>query len=222
MGDPAGVGPEAIVGAWREPAVHRFCRPLVVGHPRVLRRAVDLLGLELEVQEIATSDEALPTAALIPCLSACAAEAADVPPGAVDRRGGQAAYDVLSAAAGLALTNQIDAICTAPLHKGALWLAGHHYPGHTELLAERLRHRSLCDDALPARGQGGQRPARLGDRPCDPAHGAARRVRLDQPAVGAGKGAAGRRRDAAFGGRAAADRRLRAKPARRRRRPVRR
>ncbi len=108
----------------------------MVGHPRVLRRAVDLLGLELEVQEIATPDEALPTAALIPCLSACAAEAADVPPGAVDRRGGQAAYDALSAAAGLALTNQIDAICTAPLHKGALWLAGHHYPGHTELLAE--------------------------------------------------------------------------------------
>ena len=25
---------------------------------------------------------------------------------------------------------------TAPLHKAALWQAGHHYPGHTELLAE--------------------------------------------------------------------------------------
>ena len=30
----------------------------------------------------------------------------------------------------------IDAITTAPLHKAALWQAGHHYPGHTELLAE--------------------------------------------------------------------------------------
>jgi 4-hydroxythreonine-4-phosphate dehydrogenase len=72
----------------------------------------------------------------MPCLRACAAEAADVPPAAVDRRGGQAAYDALVAAAGLALAGQIDALCTAPLHKGALWAAGHQYPGHTELLAE--------------------------------------------------------------------------------------
>jgi 4-phospho-D-threonate 3-dehydrogenase / 4-phospho-D-erythronate 3-dehydrogenase len=40
------------------------------------------------------------------------------------------------AAARLALGRQVDAITTAPLHKEALQLAGHHYPGHTELLAE--------------------------------------------------------------------------------------
>ncbi len=136
MGDPAGVGPETIVGAWCDPAVHEFCRPLVVGHPRVMQRAVDLLGQRIEVVEVATPGEALPTAAVLPCLAACAAEAADVPVATVDRRGGQAAYDALAAAAALALSDQIDAICTAPLHKGALWLAGHHYPGHTELLAE--------------------------------------------------------------------------------------
>ena len=44
MGDPAGVGPEIIVGAWAEPAVHEWCRPLVVGHPEILRRAVELCG----------------------------------------------------------------------------------------------------------------------------------------------------------------------------------
>ena len=43
QGDPAGVGPEIIVGAWTETAVHQFCRPLVVGHPEILRRAVELL-----------------------------------------------------------------------------------------------------------------------------------------------------------------------------------
>ncbi len=80
--------------------------------------------------------EALPTADVIPCLPACASEAIDVPPATIDRRGGQAAYDALVAAAGLALAGQIDAVCTAPLHKAALWLAGHRYPGHTELLAE--------------------------------------------------------------------------------------
>jgi len=136
LGDPAGVGPETIVGAWRDPSVHEVCRPLVVGHPEILRRAVALLGHDIKVQEVALPEEALPTVDVIPCLRACADEAVDVPPGAVDRRGGQAAYDALVAAAGLALAGQIDALTTAPLHKKALWLAGHHYPGHTELLAE--------------------------------------------------------------------------------------
>jgi 4-hydroxythreonine-4-phosphate dehydrogenase len=36
----------------------------------------------------------------------------------------------------LASAGEVDAICTAPLNKEALHLAGHEYPGHTELLAE--------------------------------------------------------------------------------------
>ena len=42
LGDPAGIGPEIIVGAWTETVVHEWCRPLVVGHPEVIRRAVEL------------------------------------------------------------------------------------------------------------------------------------------------------------------------------------
>jgi 4-hydroxythreonine-4-phosphate dehydrogenase len=55
----------------------------------------------------------------------------------VDARGGQAAYDALVQAADLALAGRVDGIVTAPLNKAALWAAGHRYPGHTELLAER-------------------------------------------------------------------------------------
>ena len=42
QGDPAGIGPEIIVGAWSETVVHDYCRPVVVGHPEVMCRAVDL------------------------------------------------------------------------------------------------------------------------------------------------------------------------------------
>ncbi len=45
----------------------------------------------------------------------------------------------------LALAGRIDGLVTAPLHKAALWRAGHHYPGHTELLAERC---GVCDFAM--------------------------------------------------------------------------
>ena len=49
LGDPAGVGPEIIAGAWIETVLHEWCRPVVVGNPRVLRRAVALWQTGLEV-----------------------------------------------------------------------------------------------------------------------------------------------------------------------------
>jgi 4-hydroxythreonine-4-phosphate dehydrogenase len=136
LGDPAGVGPETIVGAWSDPAVHEFCRPLVIGHPEIVRRAVQLLKSPARVVEIRSPDEAKPAIDLIPCLKSGSDEAVNVLPGAIDARGGQAAYDALLVAARLALDGEIDGLTTAPLHKAALWRAGHKYPGHTELLAE--------------------------------------------------------------------------------------
>lgn len=136
MGDPAGVGPETIAGAWQDPALLAVCRPLVVGHAGVMRRAAALRGLRAEVQEITAPDQADPAPARIPCLTVCSGDVLDLPPGQIDARGGEAAYRALLAAAELAIAGQIDGLTTAPLHKGALWLAGHQYPGHTELLAE--------------------------------------------------------------------------------------
>ncbi len=136
MGDPAGIGPEVIAAVWQDERVHAMCHPLVVGNPRVFERACDLVAPTVRVVTIESPEEATPTIDVMPCIAACQASAADVPPGVIDARGGQAAYDALVAAARLALANRIDAIVTAPLSKAALWQAGHHYPGHTELLAE--------------------------------------------------------------------------------------
>jgi 4-hydroxythreonine-4-phosphate dehydrogenase len=50
--------------------------------------------------------------------------------------GGRVAYQAVVAAAQACLDGQARALVTAPLNKEALHLAGHDYPGHTELLAE--------------------------------------------------------------------------------------
>jgi len=136
QGDPAGIGPEIIVGAWQHPAIHQRCRPLVVGHPEILRRAVALLGADLRVVEVGAPEEAEPSPAAIPCIRAGSDDVLEVAAGALDARAGQAAFDALVAAARLALAGRVDAIATAPLHKEALRRAGHAYPGHTEILAE--------------------------------------------------------------------------------------
>ncbi|HEY2893423.1 MAG TPA: 4-hydroxythreonine-4-phosphate dehydrogenase PdxA [Pirellulales bacterium] len=136
LGDPTGIGPEIVVRAWSDPAVHAFCRPMVVGHPEIVRRAATLLDQPARVLPISKPAEAKPTPTDIPCISVGNDEVLRAPPGQVDARGGQAAYEALVAATKLALGGEVDAITTGPLHKAALWQAGHHYPGHTELLAE--------------------------------------------------------------------------------------
>jgi 4-hydroxythreonine-4-phosphate dehydrogenase len=136
LGDPAGVGPEIIAGAWTETVLHEWCRPVVVGNPEVLRRAVALWKTGLEVATIDSAAKARPSPGVIPCVACGANDAALVKPGQIDPRGGQAAYDALVAAARMALAGEVQAITTTPLHKEALHRAGHDYPGHTELLAK--------------------------------------------------------------------------------------
>jgi 4-phospho-D-threonate 3-dehydrogenase / 4-phospho-D-erythronate 3-dehydrogenase len=136
MGDPAGVGPEIIAGAWPETIVHDWCRPLVVGHPEIMRRAVELWRTDVSVVEIDAPASAAPSPGAIPCIRCMSDDVLSVPPGAIDARAGQAAFDAVVAAARLALARDVDAITTAPIHKEAVNRAGHRYPGHTELLAE--------------------------------------------------------------------------------------
>jgi 4-hydroxythreonine-4-phosphate dehydrogenase len=138
MGDPAGVGPEVIVGAWGDPRIHQAARPFVVGHAEVLRRAARLLKLDMRVTEISSVNEvdAETGARSVLCLKGCRDDVLDVPPGRVDARAGEAAYQAVRLAGQLSLDGAVQGIVTAPLSKAALHAAGHLYPGHTELLAE--------------------------------------------------------------------------------------
>lgn len=136
MGDAAGVGPEVLAGCWADPRVHALCRPVVLGNPEILRRACQLRGQSIEVQQVSTVGEAAPSPTALPCLAVGSDDVLDVPIGTHDGRTGEAAYLAVVEAARLALAGQIDGLVTAPLSKAALHAAGHDYPGHTELLAE--------------------------------------------------------------------------------------
>ncbi len=138
MGDPTGVGPETIAKAWSRAGVHEVCRPVVLGHPQVMLRALRLAKLPTRV-EIVSDLAAITTTS--PSQLLCAPCGADdiltLPPGQVDGRAGEAAYQCITRACQLAMEGVVDALVTAPISKAALVAAGHHYPGHTELLAEQ-------------------------------------------------------------------------------------
>src|SRR5215208_2288029 len=46
IGDPAGIGPEIVLGALRAPSLYEVCRPVVVGHGETLRRCAQRVGME--------------------------------------------------------------------------------------------------------------------------------------------------------------------------------
>jgi 4-hydroxythreonine-4-phosphate dehydrogenase len=140
MGDVAGIGPEVIAAGWVLPRLHSIARPLVIGDPGVLKRALALLdrGTLITVQEISAPEQADPSPSVIPCLAVVEnhGDLSRVAPGTVDPRAGRAASEFLVTAAGLAQAGRIDAITTLPINKLALRQGGARHPGHTEILAE--------------------------------------------------------------------------------------
>ncbi len=140
MGDAAGVGPEVIIRAWADPRVHENCRPVVLGHPKILQQAIEMVGRPIELlasKKLADLDFDRANRNTIVCLQTGEDEVLLVPHGAIDARTGHAAYQAVVRAIDETLAGSFQAIVTAPLSKSALHAAGHHYPGHTELLAER-------------------------------------------------------------------------------------
>lgn len=135
MGDAAGVGPEIVMKSLAHEEVYRFCRPLVIGDARRLRRAAELVGSRLSVTAIQGPDEARYEPGKVEVID-LGLIPEDLPFGQISSIAGDAAFRYIERAVALTREHSIDAICTAPLNKEALHAGGHRFPGHTELLAE--------------------------------------------------------------------------------------
>ncbi|HVT71604.1 MAG TPA: 4-hydroxythreonine-4-phosphate dehydrogenase PdxA [Lacunisphaera sp.] len=140
MGDPAGIGPEICLRLLHDAAIAAECVPIVFGDGSVLRRVAERLHLPLAAPVVAAVESATTPAVLdLPGLEADA-----VTPGRVDSRCGDAAFRYVLAAIDAGLAGRVDAVATAPLNKEALHAAGHKYPGHTEIFAERMQAARSC------------------------------------------------------------------------------
>jgi len=135
LGDPAGTGPELITKAWSSPEIHELCRPVVIGDAEVLSRAQSFTGTRLQIRKLEDVREADPTPGRIEVLDLQNVDLATVPLGKVSPEAGHAAYQYIHKATTLALEKQVGAIVTNAINKESLNKAGHHYDGHTGLLA---------------------------------------------------------------------------------------
>ena len=135
MGDGAGVGPEIIAECLADPGSYAHCRPFVIGDLRIMERAAGIRNSAPAFRVIGGPEDGLYTPGTIDILDMDLLPG-DLPFGRVSAAAGDAAFRCVERAVRLASSGRIDAICTAPLNKEAMQLAGHHYPGHTEILAD--------------------------------------------------------------------------------------
>lgn len=141
MGDPTGVGPEIIAKVLNDRRTFECCRPLVLGDYNCLARAAEIVKAEFRVEEVKGSDPRRLDYRLgrVNLLNLSSLDLKQLRYGSPDKECGKAMVDYIREGVRLALSREIDAIATAPISKKAIFDAGYHFPGHTELLADLTR-----------------------------------------------------------------------------------
>lgn len=133
MGDPAGIGPEIVVGTMLDEEIHECCRPFVIGSRAIMERAAKLLGRDLEYHVITDPDQANYQRGVIDILETGTYDTDSIVWGKEQKLAGQMVMDWLMKSIELGMAKKIHAVSTAPIHKGAIKLAGVKEPGHTEI-----------------------------------------------------------------------------------------
>ena len=136
MGEPAGIGGELVLKAWR--ALHRNPSPIafcVIDDPQRLEALSKALSLEVSVAEVASPDLAVSVfGRALPVLPEPLI--VEVAPGAPSPKNAPAVIASIERAAELAWSGEAAAVVTAPIHKRSLIRAGFEHAGHTEYLAK--------------------------------------------------------------------------------------
>jgi len=134
MGEPAGIGGELTLMAWR--ALHMTGPAfLVLDDPARLRALAARCGFDVPIQRIESARQAaaiFPTALpVLPIPIQVAVGAGHPEPAAA-----KAVIASIEQSVNLALRGEIAAIITNPINKAALYGSGFRFPGHTEFLLE--------------------------------------------------------------------------------------
>ena len=139
LGDVAGIGPEITARTLlRHPELRAVCVPVVIGDEAALRTGCEVAGLDPDaVTVIASVEDASNDPSLVEVVQ-LGPSLADVRPGELSAAAGDGAYRFVVEACRLGREGRVQGIVTAPLNKAAMHLGGHHWPGHTEILAHEF------------------------------------------------------------------------------------
>jgi 4-hydroxythreonine-4-phosphate dehydrogenase len=130
MGDPAGIGMELALSAWRLRAAPFF----LLADPQAVSRVDRGLGLATPIETTTPERAAEAFAHALPVVPLEAR--VDAAPGRPDPANAPAILESIERAVGYARQGAARAIVTNPIAKKTLYDAGFRHPGHTEYLGE--------------------------------------------------------------------------------------
>src|SRR5271169_1859732 len=133
MGDPAGIGPELALLAWRER--RRGDAPFyLLAAPAHLSAVARRTGIDVPIIETEPGraarviDQGLPVVPL--------EHSVDAEPGRPDASNAEATIESIARAVSAARSGEARAVVTNPIAKAVLYGAGFRFPGHTEFLGD--------------------------------------------------------------------------------------
>jgi 4-hydroxythreonine-4-phosphate dehydrogenase len=135
MGDPAGIGGEIALMAWRD---FRTELPpfFLLDDPERLARLSERTGIDCPIRTIGTAAEAVETCETALPVVPLSRPVASLP-GDDSTRDGAMVIESIDRAIDAALAGEAAGMATSPIQKSRLYAAGFTAPGHTEYLGER-------------------------------------------------------------------------------------
>lgn len=135
MGCPAGIGPEIILKYFSLPPDYKRPDAVVIGDCTVLSYYADKFNSPLSILPWSPGDSVTQNRGVIPVYESSHLAQQDIHPGIPSAKGAVAMADAIIAAVNGIRESIFSALCTCPISKKSLQESGHHYPGHTEMLA---------------------------------------------------------------------------------------
>jgi 4-hydroxythreonine-4-phosphate dehydrogenase len=144
MGDPAGIGPEICLRVLCDEQVATFCSPVIIGSLSVLELVSGLIGAKRPTGPVFSREDLLSGIIEGPGVVDIATDAGSIQPGVCSAECGRLAYAYVETGIDAAIARKAAAVATAPINKESLNLAGHHFAGHTEILAAKTGCGRYC------------------------------------------------------------------------------
>ena len=134
MGDPSGIGPEILALASAHIQSPIKSNRIIIGNTDIIKTAITLRNLQLEVHTICSVEQASFEQGLINVLDPINLDAKTIRAGELSKAAGKASVEWIELAGKLLLAGKAQAMVTAPINKEAVKMSGIKTIGHMEIL----------------------------------------------------------------------------------------
>jgi 4-hydroxythreonine-4-phosphate dehydrogenase len=133
LGEPAGIGPDIAIAAWRLRAELALPPFYLIADAAFVARRAERLGMTIPLRSVAPRAATAAFATALPVVELDLAISAE--PGRPDASSAPAAIAAIRRAVADVLAGEASAVVTNPVAKNVLYKSGFAEPGHTEFLA---------------------------------------------------------------------------------------